>query len=164
MYDESAMAGGRPRKKARLIYLDLCVLKRLFDEESPGRIRLEAEAVVDILGAAEQGQLRIVRSAALEEENALNPVGWRMRETAHTTASFGPVRPTTEKVVELAREFVAKGLGAMDALHVASAIDAGAEVFVTVDRRLQNAVKRLRLSIRAADPVDIAWEEHNEAP
>lgn len=164
LYVESAMTGGTSGKRARLIYLDLCALKRLFDEESSGRIRLEADAVNSILQAALRGRLQIVRSAALEVENDLNPEPWRRDAASDILESFGSVRALTDEVGTSAREFVTMGVGAMDALHLASAVDAGAEIFVTVDRRLLRTLERLGLPIRGADPVDIAWEVDDEAP
>ena len=52
-----------------LIYLDMCCLKRPFDDQSKSRIRLEAEAVLVVL-AMESDRLGFVRSPALILENA----------------------------------------------------------------------------------------------
>ena len=59
-----------------LIYLDMCCLKRPFDDQSVARNRLECEAVLALL-AAESATLRFVRSGALFLENRLNQVPWR---------------------------------------------------------------------------------------
>lgn len=56
-----------------LIYLDMCCLKRPFDDQSQPRIRLETEAVLGLLGM-EPDRVQFVRSAALVLENDLNPV------------------------------------------------------------------------------------------
>jgi hypothetical protein len=47
-----------------LLYLDMCCMKRPFDDQSHPRFRLESEAVLGLL-AAESDSLRFVRSAAL---------------------------------------------------------------------------------------------------
>jgi hypothetical protein len=59
-----------------LVYLDICCLKRPFDDQSQSRIHLESEAVLGLL-AAESDNLRFVRSAALHLENLQNPVAER---------------------------------------------------------------------------------------
>lgn len=56
-----------------LIYLDMCCLKRPFDDQSQPRIRLESEAVLTLL-AMESDRLGFVRSVALILENDVNPV------------------------------------------------------------------------------------------
>lgn len=48
-----------------LLYLDMCCIKRPFDDQSQPRIRLESEAVLGLL-AAESDSLRFVRSAAAD--------------------------------------------------------------------------------------------------
>lgn len=59
-----------------VLYLDMCCIKRPFDDQSQPRIRLESEAVVTML-AAESAALRFVRSAALFLENEQNPLPFR---------------------------------------------------------------------------------------
>ena len=56
-----------------LIYLDMCCLKRPFDDQSQVRIHLESEAVLGLL-AIESDQVQFVRSSALIIENSLNPI------------------------------------------------------------------------------------------
>lgn len=56
-----------------LLYLDMCCLKRPFDDQSHPRIRLESEAVLSLL-AAESNSLQFVRSLALWLENEQNPL------------------------------------------------------------------------------------------
>jgi hypothetical protein len=55
------------------VYLDMCCLKRPFDDQSQPRVRLEAEAVLSLL-AAESATLEFLRSAALLLENKQNPI------------------------------------------------------------------------------------------
>jgi hypothetical protein len=56
-----------------LIYLDMCCLKRPFDDQSQPRIRLETEAVLGLL-AIESDEVSFVRSPALMLENSFNPI------------------------------------------------------------------------------------------
>ena len=50
------------------IYLDVCCLNRPFDDQRQDRIRLEAEAVLLILGRCEAGAWQWLSSAVVEEE------------------------------------------------------------------------------------------------
>ncbi len=59
-------------------YLDLCCLKRPFDDQSQPRVRLESEAMLALLGQRSQG-LHLVRAAAHDLENSLNPTALRAR-------------------------------------------------------------------------------------
>jgi hypothetical protein len=58
---------------AMRVYLDLCCLKRPFDDQGVPRVRLEAEAVVSIQKAIEEGAHTFVRSVAQDLENTKNP-------------------------------------------------------------------------------------------
>jgi hypothetical protein len=59
------------------IYLDMCCLKRPFDDQSQPRIRLETETVLALL-AAESATVDYIRSAALRLENRQNPIRVRV--------------------------------------------------------------------------------------
>ena len=56
-----------------LVYLDLCCLKRPFDDQRQARIALESTAVLAILQAVADGRVNAVRSLAHELENDRNP-------------------------------------------------------------------------------------------
>ena len=51
------------------IYLDVCCLNRPFDDQRQARVRLEAEAVLLILGRCEAGTWQWLSSAVVEEES-----------------------------------------------------------------------------------------------
>ncbi len=50
------------------IYLDNCTLQRPFDNQSQSRIRIESEAVLEIIQAIEEGKLELISSEILEYE------------------------------------------------------------------------------------------------
>ena len=56
-----------------VVYLDICALKRPFDDARSERIRREAEAVARIFEEAENGRLELVVSPAHRFENDRNP-------------------------------------------------------------------------------------------
>lgn len=54
---------------ARRAYLDLSCLKRPFDDQTQGRVRLETEAVIQLLALGKSGRIEIVASPVLLAEN-----------------------------------------------------------------------------------------------
>jgi predicted nucleic acid-binding protein len=125
-----------------LIYLDMCCLKRPFDDQSQPRIRLETEAVLSLL-AMESDQLRFIRSAALVLENNVNPVRERAERVARWLSEQQVWRPPDASALRArVTELIALGFKTFDALHVASAEGAGAALFGTVDDRLLSSAAR----------------------
>jgi hypothetical protein len=114
--------------------LDMCCLKRPFDDQSQVRIRLESEAVLALI-AAESESLRFVRSAALRLENMRNPIPWRAARVDRWLAEspWGTDAPGLQSRVS---ELISLGFGNFDALHIASAEAATCDVFASCDRRL----------------------------
>jgi len=55
------------------VYLDVCCLSRLTDDQSQKRVRLEAAAIEQILDRVQSGGLEWTVSAALLEEIGQNP-------------------------------------------------------------------------------------------
>jgi hypothetical protein len=76
------------------IYLDVCCLNRPYDDQHQDRIRLEAEAVLLILGHCEAGEWQWISSAVVEEEIDNTPNSERrsrvqsMLRGAHTTVGL----------------------------------------------------------------------------
>ena len=56
-----------------VVSLDICALKRPFDDARSERIRREAEAVARIFEEAENGRIQLVVSPAHQFENDRNP-------------------------------------------------------------------------------------------
>lgn len=130
------------------MYLDVCCLKRPFDDQRSVRIQLETAAVAALVDHAERGGIRLVRSPAHTLENARNP-----REDRRLAASIwlGAARvevPFSERAVNRARQIEGLGLGVLDALHTAYAEEAGARWLATTDDRLVAAGQRHRDALR----------------
>ena len=65
------------------IYLDRCCLNRPFDDQCQDRVRLEAEAVLLILGRCEAGVWQWLSSAVVEEEVNNTPSSERRSRVRH---------------------------------------------------------------------------------
>ncbi len=127
-----------------VLYLDMCCIKRPFDDQSQPRIRLESEAVLTML-AAESAALRFVRSAALFLDNEQNPLPFRAARVRRWLGAAEPVADAAA-IASRADGLTNLGLKPFDALHVASAEAAAADLFVTCDDRLV-AVSRKAASL-----------------
>jgi predicted nucleic acid-binding protein len=99
---------------------------------------LETEAKLFIQRQIKEGKLEIVWSAILDLEIKKSP--YRSRQA--TTDAFRRLSQTIvdidDDVRRLSHTFQAQGLAWEDALHVASAITARCECFITVDKRILN--------------------------
>lgn len=146
------------------IYLDLCCFNRPYDDQSQTRIRLETEAKLSLQEKVRSGICELIWSAVLDLENEKNPYiehmqaisQWRVLAANHVMA--------TADVVAIAQPLVASGVQVFDALHVASAVVGGADLFVTTDDRLLKRVRHLD-NIKVFFPAEALaflenWYEH----
>ncbi len=141
------------------VYLDVCCLKRPFDDQSQLWIHLESEAVLALLAAA-PGPVEFVRSAALELENDQNPLVHRAAKVRLWLETLPLPDAPDGPLAERTRELTALGFKSFDALHIASAELLGADVFCTCDDRLLTAARRHApaLKMRVVSPIDLAQE------
>ena len=131
------------------VYLDMCSLKRPFDDQRQPRVREEATAVAAIVVRAEAGELALVRSAAHLVENDANPREDRRLAAALWIDGAAVDVPLDARVEARAGELVALGFRPLDALHVAFAERAEARWFVTCDDELLKLARRLGDAIRS---------------
>lgn len=137
------------------IYLDVCALNRLTDDQSQPRIRSEAEAVEKVLYLAGKGEAEWVASIVLEAEIGRNPDQERRNDALKLISLAGePLRPHSVSI-ERARALEALGYGAFDALHLACAEQALVDAFLTTDDRLIRQVGRGlgKPTVRVLNPV-----------
>ncbi len=87
------------------VYLDICALKRPFDDQTQPRIRLEADAVLELLAAPPE-RLTFVHGAAQDLENAQNPVPWRAARVAYWLSAVPRVDARAEDLARRTRERV----------------------------------------------------------
>jgi hypothetical protein len=92
------------------VYLDVCSLKRPFDDQRQPRVREEATAVAAIVGRAEAGEIALVRSPARLVENDANPREDRRLAAALWIDGAAVDVPLDAEVEARAREVVALGV------------------------------------------------------
>ena len=124
------------------IYLDACCLNRLTDDQTQLRIRREAESVELILKLMREGAIQWIVSEALIDEIERNPESERRIETL-TLLKLASARVEVDRPVgERARELQAQGYDAYDALHLACAEAARADVLLTTDDKFMKRAAR----------------------
>jgi len=150
--------------KAMLIYLDICCFNRPFDDQSDLIVRLQTEAKLYVQDMIRIGSLSLIWSAIMDMENAANP-DINRKVAICDWQKIGVVDvPVTRHVENIADQLVLNGVKPMDALHLACAIEAEAEYFLTTDKALlRKMAKHEHLSV--VDPVDfirVLMERQNE--
>jgi predicted nucleic acid-binding protein len=116
--------------------MDVCCLKRAFDDQRSPRVQLETAAIAALIGHAEHRRIQLVRSPAHVFENDRNPREDRRLATSIWLATAELEVPFTEEAAARGRELAGLGFGTLDALHTAFAEAAGARWLVTTDDRL----------------------------
>lgn len=147
-------------KKPRLIYLDICVLSRPFDDQHQLRIRLETDALNLILSQVKQGRYTLLVSPAHRREiEAISDLYERAGLQAIVERHGIPVTVDRTVTRQRAEELVAVGFGVADAAHVAFAEKSGA-AFVSCDDRLLKKCARHVLGIWCGNPVAYCEKEN----
>jgi hypothetical protein len=142
-----------------LVYLDMCCLKRPFDDQSLVRNFVETEALLSVL-AAEGDKVQFVRSGALFLENSLNPLRSRAEKVAQWLRHRDLFRADEQQLVRRTTELMQLGFKNLDALHVSTAELAQAALFGTCDDKLLSAAQRnvSKLRLRVLGIVELAAE------
>jgi predicted nucleic acid-binding protein len=115
------------------IYLDNCCFNRPYDDQSYLSIRLESEAKLFIQNEILQGSFCLVWSYILDYENSMNPYDERRKmiakwkEIAQSDVDF------SEEINISGNILMQKGLKNKDALHIACAVVAKCDYFITTD-------------------------------
>ena len=121
------------------IYLDNCCYNRPYDDQSQIRIHLETEAKLHIQELIKDSKLELVTSFILNYENDKNRVWHKKQAISEFMNSNGAyyVSGSNEDVLkEIAKPIMDTGVKEKDAYHVACAIMAKADFFITTDDRL----------------------------
>ena len=141
------------------VYLDTCVLNRLLDPPLNEEIVREAMFTELILEEVNKGNLELVDSDVLKKETqAVKEKNRRFVLEGIRSKAKAYVLVDLEKM-KRAEELSAQGLDHFDALHVACA-EAGADVFLTVDKRLLKKLKKINnLKVEALNPIDF-WRQY----
>ena len=140
------------------IYLDMCCYNRPYDDQSQLKISMETQAKLHIQTLIKERKLKLITSYILRYECGNNP--FEMRRNAifdfidtNAYAYIGMERQTI--IEEKAAEIMKTGVKYKDACHVASAIYAECEYFISTDTRL---LKYKSNEIKMVTPIEFVME------
>jgi len=133
------------------IYLDNCCFNRPFDNQMHPVIKLEAEAKLHIQQLILLGKLDLIWSFILHYENNDNPYLDRKNQIGRWENRAECKIAYSDDIFHKAESITKKGIKIKDALHIACAIFANADYFITTDKKLLNKTIQ---GITILNPVD----------
>lgn len=137
------------------LYLDTCCFSRPSDDQTQLRVKLESEAIVDILERAARGEWTIIGSDAVQEElSAIRDPDRRLGAEGLSGFSAEHVH-VDEDLRQRGRALERIGLRGYDSVHVVCAEVAGADALLTTDDTLVRRAQRLQhdLKVRVVNPL-----------
>ena len=137
------------------VYLDNCCINRPFDDQTSINIQLETDAKLFIQERIRQNDIELVWSFILDYENNDNPFP-EIRTKISEWKNLSCTDPDlTDEIKQKAKELMASGLRQKDAAHVACAIYANADYFITTDKKIIN---KSITEIQIVNPIDFVRE------
>lgn len=121
------------------IYLDNCSYNRPYDDQSQMRIHLETQAKLHIQDMIRQKQIELVTSYVLDFENSYNRSMQKKMAIEKFMKDYATLYVSNkhgDMLAEIAASIMETGVKEKDAYHVACALMAECDYFVTTDDRL----------------------------
>ena len=142
------------RVKLMKVYLDNCCYNRPYDDQSYIKISLEAQAKIKIQDMIKNNEIELVSSFMSRYEAEKSPYDIRktpiMKFITENTSYYVPGEIYNNKLEESVKSIMATGVKFKDAVHVACAIYAGTDFFLSTDVRL---LKYRTDSIKLLNPI-----------
>jgi predicted nucleic acid-binding protein len=143
------------------VYLYLCCLNRLTDDQTQRRIREEAEAVERIFKRMRDGEVQWISSEALSDEINRNPHLERRLENAALMTLTSEIIEINQDIARRAGDLQVAGYGAFDALHLACAEAANVDALLTTDDGFVRKASRADGSPRVMVRNPLSWSQEN---
>jgi predicted nucleic acid-binding protein len=141
------------------IYLDACCLNRPFDDQRQPRVRLEAEAILLIMQKLHQREWDWISSDVLVYELGQTEDTERRERLLLLAGQSHQKVETTEKILASAEKLESSGFDSYDAIHLASAENAKADIFLTTDDNLQKVANRNKKLLSCVVTNPVKWLE-----
>ena len=136
------------------IYFDNCCYNRPYDDQTQIRISLEAQAKIFIQNAIKRDKIELATSYILVYENNKNPFPDSRKTIADFINEFTSIFIDIDQVNEvilLAAKIMQTGIKELDASHLACAILADCDYFLTTDDRV---LKFQSNKIKVVNPIE----------
>jgi len=138
------------------VYLDNCCYNRPYDDQAQLRIELETKAKLHVQQQIAENEISLVSSVIIEYENNDNPYELRKHVINDFLQHASDYVDKSDDVVAIANEICNKGIKTKDASHLACAIYAECDYFLTTDDKL---LKFRDDRIQTINPVDFIMLE-----
>lgn len=133
------------------------MFNRPFDNQTDFKILLESEAKLKIQEHIRFGIYELVWSYILDYENSKNPFRERREQIGKWKKYANVDLDADDSVIELSKSLNQLGLKNFDALHIACAITAKADYFLTTDKGILKKSQMVS-DIQIKDPIDFIRE------
>jgi hypothetical protein len=144
------------------LYLDNCCYNRPFDDLSQETIAEEAQAKRYIQNLIKFGMFQLVHSYILQYEIDKNPYDYKRSQITDFLAYATEYISATDKDIILQKSIPIRttGIKEIDSLHLACALHADCDYFLTTDKRI---MKFITNQIKIVNPLDFTkyWEVSN---
>lgn len=138
------------------VYLDNCCFSRQFDIKTHPKVRAEAAKIKRIISNRVKDGYVIIGSGAVTTE--IGNIRDDKRRRAVKKLYFRTIADEVNisaQIIERARELELKGLGTMDARHLAAAEAVGADFLLTTDADFIRKCKNRNLTtLKVINPLD----------
>ena len=141
------------------IYLDMCCFNRPYDDQSQLTVAMETQSKINIQNGIRNGKYELVGSYMLDYESNNVPNPMRKSAVKNFINDFMRVYVGVQRstiIQDKVNEIMSTGVKEKDAIHVASAIYAKCDYFITTDRRL---LKYKTPEIKMVNPIEFVLEE-----
>ena len=144
------------------VYLDVCSYNRPYDPQNQLSVAMESQSKLHIQNLIKEGNVELVSSYTIDYELSKNPFEMRRTSIQMFIEDYASeyVGPEAEKLLRpMVDRFMSLGAKEKDAYHVASAIYAKCDYFISTDYRL---IKKHFDGIRMVTPVEFVMETEGE--
>ncbi len=118
------------------VYLDNCAFNRPYDDQSLLRNYLEAEAKTYIQKEILQNNFELAWSYVMDYEISFNPFFDRRNQILKWKDIAVTDISESKKVIAAANDIIKKNIKPKDSLHLACAIEAKCDYFITTDNKI----------------------------
>ena len=141
------------------LYLDNCCYSRPFDDLTQEKIYLEASAIETIFRKHVNKEVEIYKSMAIDFEISKINYDNKRRQVEDLYDAMELIEINySQDIKRRALELKKYNIKDMDALHIAFAESENINYFITTDRLLINASKRVELKLEVINPVEFIME------
>jgi len=141
------------------VYLDCCAYNRPFDDQRNIVTHIETEAKLVIQQMIKDNRLSLVWSDVLDYENSDNPFDERRVKIAEWEFIASEKVEMNDNIFENAIKLMEYGIKQKDAAHIACAVSADVDYFITVDKKVLN--KHIK-GIEIIDPIEFLRRLQND--